>query len=205
MAGWFIGDSEHHYAETTATIIKDMAKEIGISNENIVFIGASAGGFSSLVMASFIPGSSAVVDISQTDLTRYFYKNYINTLFRVALKETNPEVVFEKYKVRLKAVESFRVNQSIPNMVISLNTHDMTAGEITTQFGEFMRETMELMTEIPSTKDSKMIVISNNRSHIMNGGHFPLSKEKTLELLATGVQNFCPAAKGKHVLGNSNN
>lgn len=205
MAGWFIGDSEHHYAETTATIIKDMAKEIGISNENIVFVGASAGGFSSLVMASFIPGSSAVVDISQTDLTQYFYKNYINTLFRVALKETNPEVVFEKYKVRLKAVESFRANQNIPNMVIGLNTHDMTAGEITTQFGEFMSETMELMTEIPSTQDSKMIVISNNRSHIMNGGHFPLSKEKTLELLATGVSSFCPAAKGTHVLGNSNN
>ncbi|MDQ1316502.1 MAG: hypothetical protein QG588_149 [Candidatus Poribacteria bacterium] len=204
LAGWFVGDSKNHYAETTALIIKDMAKEMEISNENIIFLGASAGGLTSLIMASFIPCSSAVVDIAQTDVTRYFYKNYMNTLYRVALDETDLDVVFSKYKARLKAVESFRINRCVPNMVISQNTHDMTAGEITTQFGEFIRGTMEVMAENPSTRESKMIIMTNNRNHLLKGGHFPLSKEKTLELLQIGISNFCPAAKRSLTCGGPN-
>jgi len=191
-AGWFVGTKDHYYTETMAEIISEISKSIGLLNTDIVFIGASAGGFTSMTMAAHLKGASCLVDVPQTDLSRYVHQhNAIQPLTEVAFGSRD-------YQSQLPADLTDRLSVSkviektgyCPNIYFLQNSNDFSAGHVENQFSNFMGGLGTLWRKYPSMRSAKIICESYDRFHLLKGGHFPLSKRKTLFYLERAIQAF---------------
>lgn len=71
--GWFAGNISHpNLQDDIAALVTKVAEDYKASR--IVFVGGSAGGFASLVLASYFPESIALVWNPQTDIFKYYRK-----------------------------------------------------------------------------------------------------------------------------------
>lgn len=188
--GWFVGDENHHYLKTAAEIVSDIAVQFGVLPNQVVFMGASAGGFTSLMMASYLQGANAFVDIPQTDLNNYIHKNVVLRLHQSLLMSSDTEKTSKIYKDRLNVVEFFRKNGHVPNIYYLQNSNDLTAGHIKTQFGKFFCDLIALMEEVPQARKAKIMIETYDRQHLIRGG-FPLPKKLILQHLDRAVEMFC--------------
>jgi len=191
-AGWFVGTKDHYYTETMAEIISEISKSMGLSHTDIIFMGASAGGFTSMSMAAHLKGASCLVDVPQTDLTEYVYQhNAIQPLTEVAFGSRD-------YQSQLPANLTDRLSVSkviektgyCPNIYFLQNSNDFSAGHVENQFSNFMGGLGALWRKYPSMRSAKIICESYDRFHLLKGGHFPLSKRKTLFYLERAIQAF---------------
>lgn len=189
--GWFLGNREHHYIISAANIIKKIAHAASIDNKNIVFMGASAGGFTSLMMAACIKGASACVDVPQTDLRSYCHRAPIDKLLSIAFGTSNTKDCFAEFNHRLSVLEFYKKIGNVPNIYYLQNSNDLSAGHVSSQFGEFVSGLAQIMTTDSSARKSKFIAETYDRSHLLRGGHFPLPKRLTLNYLEKAISIFC--------------
>jgi hypothetical protein len=124
LCGWFQGTSSYFYLEYCVEILKKIAYILNVNPENIYFYGSSAGGFSSLMMASHFHNSTAIAEIAQTDLRNYNIKSAINNLLTHCYGGKSFEEVVDLYSYRLSVLEYYKKIQNIPNILCIQNCAD---------------------------------------------------------------------------------
>lgn len=189
--GWFVGDRKHHYIVTAANIINEIADKANIPTKNIIFMGASAGGFTSLIMASCLEGASAYVDVPQTDLRLYCHKKPLENIASASFSSNNIEACYKQFSDRFSVIDFYKKINRVPNIYYLQNSNDITAGHVSSQFGTFINGLMQIMATSPSSRKAKIVTETYDRSHLLRGGHFPLPKKLTLHYLDRAVSMFC--------------
>lgn len=69
MTGWYFGDQETSYLLLLADFLKDLRDQVGYSS--VIFMGSSAGGYAGLYLANELEGTTAVVCVPQTIITKW--------------------------------------------------------------------------------------------------------------------------------------
>lgn len=121
-AGWFQGTAENYYLPIACEIVSTFAKKLQIDSTSVLFVGSSAGGFTSLMMAAYIQGSSAFVVNPQTNLTCYppFSKQILKNNF----SQFSIEEAKDKFITRFSIVAYCRDIKYIPNFYYIQNLND---------------------------------------------------------------------------------
>ena len=127
--------------------------------------------------------------IPTTNLNNYFRKEYIELMYSKFFPSYTLEESKIIFKERLDVIECYKKHKNIPNIYYLQNNHDFTAGHIVTQYGEFIYRLTQLMTELPITRKSKIITETFDREHL-KGGHFPISKVKTIAFMKKAFKLF---------------
>jgi hypothetical protein len=91
--GWCLGTSAHPAIDEIEQVIVKFAKAKGISNEDIVFWGSSAGGFAALALASRIAGTTAVAINAQTDALSYGVQEQVDLVRQMCFGGASDEQV----------------------------------------------------------------------------------------------------------------
>ena len=120
--GWFTAGKEWHM-KTLASIIEKLSANQGIINENMMFFGASGGGFTSVALAALIKKSKALVNNSQFFVMNY-NPGYLDELFEVLEKDLDMkrDEIIEKYDYRFDLIKLFEKENYAPSVTYYLNT-----------------------------------------------------------------------------------
>lgn len=116
--GWGIGKNSTHYLENSANIVKILVDKMNIDVSNTAIFGTSAGGFLSILMASYIQGTAAICDNPQLDITRWVYNDAVNKVINVAF-DNRYEVI--KYYDRFNVIDTFLKLKYIPKIYMYIN------------------------------------------------------------------------------------
>lgn len=117
VCGWGVGTKEDFYLENISLIISEIAKNIGITPENMVFYGSSAGGFMSIMLSTMIKKSIAIAEIPQLDLTDY-YPVHWNRIKKYSFDNISEEEIKEKYYHRISVIEQIKKENYIPDIYL---------------------------------------------------------------------------------------
>jgi hypothetical protein len=101
--GWCLGNSEYYVLPRLTEIVSMAAEQLGISQRSVMFYGSSAGGFTSLMMSSRLPGSIAFVNNPQTDVLQ-FKRGGVSLLLDVAFGGISIDEAYEKFGDRFSFV-----------------------------------------------------------------------------------------------------
>lgn len=172
LGSWGIGDEKNWYLKDISKIIKIISEKINIKRNNLIFYGSSAGGFTSLILATLIRDSIAVAEIPQFDITTYGVNRHWVFIKKHCFNNQDDEIIISKYSHRFKVIECMKQNKYIPNAFIIL---DATESKFISQGIPFFKQ----LHELPFHKDSNSIRFY---IHGQNLGHMFLYKEKLLPL-----------------------
>lgn len=173
--GWFVG-KETWYLEVIGKIIKNIAKNRKISNENILFFGSSGGGFASIGLATLLKGSKTIVNNSSfsiRDITKRHYDILLDIL-KNSFPDLSEEEILDKLKHRIDLIELFKYQNYVPDITYYANTYskgDMQRGS------EFINRLIDLQ------KDNKLDVHYYYHEDPETKGHVPMNFNNTLNAL----------------------
>lgn len=176
--GWGFGSSDRHYIRDYSAIIRKITNLLAIDNNNVYYYGSSAGGFMSLILATFHRESTAIVNNPQTDLNKHFNPTSVNNLFKEVLPKRNRKEIVENFKERIYVVENFIIENYVPNILYIQNamySHDMKI-----HYQPFFEALAE---NGLNHENVKSLLYYNEKL-----GHTPLNKEKT-ELIINSAIN----------------
>lgn len=168
--GWGVGFQEKHYIETIYKIIESISKKLFIENNNIVFYGSSAAGFMSMMLATLLKGSTALVNNPQTFVYK-FWESHYSSVMNTSFPQMDIEQALKKFFYRLDIIEFFKRKKYIPHIRYLQNIaceHDMI-----TQFNPFMKNLESLGNIL--INEVEFVLYYNQEL-----GHNPLPKEETL-------------------------
>ncbi len=121
--GWMIGVKNQWYLETLSKIIRKLAKNQNVIEDNILFFGSSGGGFISLCLATLIKNSKVLVNNLQ-----FLLLNYYRSLLNKAIDSVAPtfeglsrEEIMKKYGYRLSLIELSKRENYSPNITYYVN------------------------------------------------------------------------------------
>ena len=121
--GWFIGVEDHWYLETASEIIKKLAVNQNVANENILFFGSSGGGYVSVCFATLIKNSKVVVNNAQFFILNY-YPRLVNMAFKANFMSFNglsQVEIINRIMYRLDTLELFRREKYAPHITYYVN------------------------------------------------------------------------------------
>lgn len=170
-AGWWVGTPERDYVREGVVLVEKAADANGLRAENVLFVGASAGGFSSLAMASALPGSRALVDIPQVDLRRYSPASMADAAVSAGLGFATTTDVPPHLLHRIDIIERFAYEGHTPGFSYFQNLEDIT--HVEPQFEPFKKRLGGAPT------GSRFDTYS--ATHLTKGGHFPLARRRLVE------------------------
>lgn len=179
-AGWWIGTRERDYVEEATLIVEKIAKTLGISRENIVFYGGSAGGFSSFQMAACLPGSRVMADIPQIDLRKYHMPQVVNAAVQAGLDFETSEDVPAEYLHRIDVVERFARNQVVPDFLYLQNMRD--TAHVEAHFEDF-RARVKSLSDANDWASHLGTYETYSAWSMVRGGHFPLGRSDSMRFL----------------------
>lgn len=177
--GWWIGSKKVDLIQTLIKEIKQISIKYNIKNENIIFYGGSAGGYTSLQMAACCPNSTAIVDIPQTDLLKYSHRNQIIRAFEAGFGKDSFEKLSKDFCERLSVIERIKRNQSSFNLIYLQNDNDVH--HVRSHFIPFI----EYLKSIDYI-NYKCFIYS--LLHPIRGGHFPLGRFETTLIVNTVIE-----------------
>ena len=168
--GWCVGTPEEYYLIFIKEIIEKLCFNKNIKNENILFYGSSAGGFTSIQLGTYFKGSKVLVNNPQVDV-RNFNDEYYDTLLNVCFENMDKEVVEEKFSERLDVFSTFKKENYVPKIYYLLELYSDV--DFKSNFIPFLNEIKKL-----NFINSIQILIYNE-----NGFHTPINKTKTINLI----------------------
>lgn len=121
---WMQGSSKEFYLEKYAEVIKTISLKIGISEDNTMFYGSSAGGFASLMFLTYFPSSFAVVNNPQTNIFN-FDEKHVRKLLDVSFNSISTGQARTNFRSRFSVADAYRDMKSIPRFVYVQNTSDV--------------------------------------------------------------------------------
>ncbi|WP_156096049.1 glycosyl transferase family 2 [Methanobacterium sp. SMA-27] len=119
--GWGIGKIDDWYLLVIADIIQILARKNNITPENMLFFGSSGGGFTAIMLSTFIKNSSVIVNNPQIFLTNYA-KRHLNQMINSCFDNLDLETVLEQYGHRIDIVKCFEHQQYMPNLTYIVNS-----------------------------------------------------------------------------------
>lgn len=179
-AGWWIGTKDRDYAEEASRIVAKIAASLGLSPEDVIFYGGSAGGFSSFHMAACLPGSRVVADIPQIDLRKYHLPLAIDAAVRAGLGYASRLEVPEEYLHRIDVIERFKHQKHVPDFLYLQNLKDDK--HLEAHFDDFKSRLEALKGENEWARSSGVFETYSAWS-LVRGGHFPLGRADTMRHL----------------------
>ncbi len=177
--GWGYGTKDEHYIETIGAILRVMIDKLHIKNENLLFYGSSGGGFTSLMLATFMKGSKALVNNPQTIITNYF-KKHVLALYKTVYPDSKEDYNNIFINHRINVTEYFKKNSYIPNIYYAQNLS--CKDDVDNHLIPFIKETSKLDENI--FNKITMYYYSN-----VSEGHNPLDKESTLKMIQSLLKN----------------
>ncbi len=121
--GWCLGTKDHYVLPRLKTIVEKVRDFLGIKNKNLIFYGSSAGGFSSLMLASQFDDSSALVNNPQTNVLE-FKRGGVKTLLDLGFGGVTLEEAHTLYGERMSFIETVRHGAYIPRIYYLQNSLD---------------------------------------------------------------------------------
>ncbi|WP_053433603.1 hypothetical protein [Sporosarcina globispora] len=179
VLGWGQGTIERYFLDDIADICREILKNLKLKETNTAFFGSSAGGFMSLVLASKVKGSTAIVNNPQTYVYNYL-KGPVNSMFKVCYPGLERDEIIKRYNHRLSAVEAFKYNGYTPRVFYFQNKQ--CASDMENHFIPFSEEIEKDNEDI----NNVIYVLYNNEKL----GHNPLPKDKTINWVIKQVANF---------------
>lgn len=192
LAGWWVGRRERDFVKEAVRLVAKAAEALGIRNEDITFYGASAGGYSSLAMATCLPGSRAIVDIPQVSLATYGAKVASDASIRAGLGFPNAESVPDSYRHRIDIIDRFIAEEWVPDFLYLQNNRDHT--HVGSQMGPFLAKLGTLMS-LHSWAHSQFSVETYSEWNLLKGGHFPLSRSVSLRRINEYIRSSRDSTK----------
>ena len=172
VCGWGVGTKEDFYLENISIIINEVAKNIGITPENMVFYGSSAGGFMSIMLSTMIKRSIAIAEIPQLDLTDY-YPIHWNRIKKYCFGDIGEEEIKSKYYNRISVVEQIKKEKYIPNAYLIL---DCSCQE---DYVNMYLPFFNILNQLPYENKNHIRIRIDGKHQ----GHHVLDKESAMELV----------------------
>ena len=173
-AGWWIGTDDCDSAFEFAKEISYLAIKLNIEPRNIFFYGSSAGGFASLQQASCLSGSTAIVDIAQTDLFTYKYRSEVEVTANSCYGINTLDKIEDRYKCRFRLIDRFEILEEIPNIYILQNIEDTH---------HLLTQAIPLIEYLNQKDKSKYSIYCYRLKHPIKGGHYPLPRRRTANFI----------------------
>lgn len=121
--GWCLGTKEHYVLPRLKTIVEKVRDFLGIENKNLMFYGSSAGGFSSLMLASHFEDSSSMVNNPQTNVLE-FKRGGVRSLLDLGFDGVSLAQAHALYGERMSFIERLRQGAYIPRIYYLQNLLD---------------------------------------------------------------------------------
>lgn len=171
FAPWGVGTPDVWYLEKIAVIIEKLAQKLQIKNEDILFFGSSAGGFTSLVLSVLIKNTVALADVPQFDITKWgsHWKPIKNASF-----DMDTETFIEKYNERLNIMTLIKKENYVPNAYILMDCSVET--DFSRQYMFFLKELNDFKYE-DEGNTMKLVIYGKNIKHA------PTSQKNTLLIM----------------------
>lgn len=172
--GWYVGTKDNWYLETISNIVRKIAVNRNVSNNNIMFYGSSGGGFASVGLATLIRDSKVLVNNAQFFVMTH-HEWAVNKLFNLlsqSFQSSDRDMIYNEIKHRLSQIELFKKMEYVPNIYYYVNANSEI--DISNQLTPFLNEIINL----DCFTDNMNIYIYHN-----NQGHLPLRKEESIELI----------------------
>lgn len=173
--GWCVGTPEEYYLEYIKKIIEKLCINRHIKNENILFYGSSAGGFTSIKLGTYFKESKVLVNNPQIDV-RNFNKEYYDTLLKVCFRNMDNKYVEREFSERLDVFSSFKKEKYIPKLYYIIELYSDV--DFKNNLIPFLKEINKL--NIANSTNAIQILFYNE-----NGFHTPLNKTETIKLINT--------------------
>lgn len=171
--GYGVGTKEDYYLEKIAKFIELFAKKLNVINENIIFYGSSAGGFTSFILSIMIKKSCAICDIPQFYIDSR-WPSYWNNFKKYIFTGMSDNEILAKYSDRINVFEKIKKEKYIPNAIVILDCSDER--DFNMQYKYFFEDISKLPFE---NNENTIKIIINGK----NLGHAPLDKFETLHLI----------------------
>lgn len=176
---WCFGTKENYYLKKISLIINILIDKLNIDSGKVLYYGSSAGGFTSLVLATLNKGTMCLADIPQIYVNRYKSKLHQEDGWRPLKEyyyrdEITDDEFLEMHKYRLNFVEICKREKYIPNAYMVLDCSvDL---DFNTQYIPFFEE----LNQLPFSETSNWIKLILNGK---NQGHVSVPQNETIKLI----------------------
>ncbi|MGL4819356.1 MAG: glycosyl transferase family 2 [Bacilli bacterium] len=171
---WLQGTAQHFYLETVAEIVREIQARMNKANEDLLFYGSSAGGFTSMLLGTLFQGSRVLVNNPQTIVPNYS-KGHVGRMMETSYQGLAHEEAIQTYQHRLEAVAWFVAHRYVPNMTYLQNAG--CAHDLSNHLIPFMRTLAEVLPD--GAEDVVKVVLYHEKEK----GHNPLDKDVTLRYI----------------------
>lgn len=121
--GWCLGTKDYYVLPKLKEIVGKVRDFLGINNRNLMFFGSSAGGFSSLMLASHFEDSSALVNNPQTNVLE-FKRGGVRQILNIGFDGISIEQAAKIYGDRMSFIERLKQGCYIPKIYYLQNFLD---------------------------------------------------------------------------------
>jgi len=177
--GWCLGLRSFDLSSAIANLAINAANSLGISLDNVIIWGSSAGGFAALAIAERVDGSTAVAINAQTDIFLYERESQVS-LVRKYVFESLPEDVIRAemdYRVNIMALrKSKEKNKSRVILVQNILDHHHFSSHFSPLWAEIGGAYLE---------DDGWYSAGNNLAYLYKDsrGHIAETEEMTCEIM----------------------
>lgn len=172
--GWGQGTQREFFLSAAASVVQTYADAIGVTDpKHRLYFGSSGGGFQSLVLAGFDPGSSALVNNPQIVWTNYVGKSHVAKVLNHVYGGASKSEYAARYPDRESVVRLYALLRRIPRITYLIN------GASSSDMQRDMKAFQDGIAEFGP------LLSGDNRLTIRyywdrQAGHNPLGKEETL-------------------------
>ena len=173
--GWFVGTKNEWYLNSLAEIIEKLANNQEIINDNILFFGSSGGGFASVVLATLLKNSKALINNAQLFLLNYNERTLTKlfSLISPDFEGMNWEEIIDEIDYRLDIMKLFEKEKFAPYIIYYLNSESR---------GDILDHTIPLFRKIrdSETYNGMNIVLYREAKEVP---HQPMPTNITVEVI----------------------
>jgi hypothetical protein len=170
--GWGIGKNDNYYLENSSLILKEIINKMHISLNNTVIYGTSAGGFLSIIMATYLKGATCVADNSQLDVTSWAYKDALDCIIDYCFDNIGNAL---KYPERFNVVDTFIKHNYVPKIYLHVNLSSSVDNSM--QLVPFLKK-IEKMKSVTEYNDIEIILHYEEKK-----GHEGLNQDEALKFI----------------------
>ncbi len=178
--GWFQGKHNNYMLPKFVNLLKKILDKNEIKEDDVVFFGSSAGGFTSLQLSNFFPSSIVIVINPQIYINRY-YKSKWNQLVEYSYNGMSNLEIEDKFNKRISVNIDF--SKRIAPIYYYQNIEDKH--HLVQHLKRYM-ETLDSDIVDEVTMEDKLC--SHKKIHVItysdiNKKHTPPNKEETLKII----------------------
>jgi hypothetical protein len=179
---WFQGTRRDYFLPKVADVLRDIVKVLEVPHNRVMFYGSSAGGFASLMFASFVEGSCALVNNPQTNICR-FLKGPVQALLDVCFDGISIDEASRELEDRFCVATHYRSLGVLPNILYVQNMFDQF--HVDNHLQPFM-EQIKSFSRIQMPADERAVIVLY-RGHALNHDPLPISRARGYMALAESL------------------